>query len=202
MIDSHVIRAVAFDAYGTLVEITDKRRPYERVARARTINPLVSPITQELDLIAFADRCGLVLNAQWQSDLAAELKSIRPFEEGRDVLTALHRAGYRVAVASNLALPYETPIRACYGDLLDVACLSFEIGAAKPDAPFYRALCRQLDCEPQEILMVGDSWRSDYQGATRAGLQALHLDRRGVGPAGREAITITDLRRLLAILPA
>jgi len=195
------IKAVAFDAFGTLVEVTEERRPYVRIARASTIGVLAASITRPLDLGAFADMCGVRPNPEWNVDLEAELVSIRAFAESRAVLVALRRAGYRIALASNLALPYAAPLEALFADLLDCACLSFEVGAAKPAPAFYRSLCLQLGCTPAEILMVGDSWRSDYEGATRSGLQALHLDRRSVAQAGRGAVTITDLRQLLAILP-
>ncbi|PRH88505.1 HAD family hydrolase [Labrys okinawensis] len=199
---TRAIKAVAFDAFGTVVEIVDERRPYVQIARGPRAGVLASSITRPLDLAAFADLCGVQPSLEWKADLEAELASIRAFAESREVLIALRRAGYRVALASNLAQPYAAPLEALFADLLDCACFSFEIGAAKPDPAFYRALCLQLDCVPAEILMVGDSWRSDYEGARGAGLQALHLDRCGVGRAGREGATITDLRRLLDILPA
>lgn len=195
------IKAVAFDAFGTLVEIADERRPYVQIARASRGGVLALSITRPLDLAAFADLCGVEPCLEWSADLEAELASIRPFAESRAVLVALRRAGYRIALASNLALPYAAPLKALFADLVDDACLSFEVGAAKPDPAFYRALFLQLGCAATEILMVGDSWRSDYEGATGAGLQALHLDRRGVCWAGREAVTITDLRQLLTIVP-
>lgn len=194
------IKAVAFDAFGTLVEIVDQRRPYVQIARASQAGVLASSITRPLDLAAFADLCGVEPCLEWNADLEAELASIRAFAESRAVLAALRRASYRIALASNLALPYAAPLKALFADLVDNACLSFEVGAAKPDPAFYQALCLQLGCAPAEILMVGDSWRSDYEGAKGAGLQALHLDRGGER-AEQETITIADLRQLLAILP-
>lgn len=115
----------------------------------------------------------------WATDLAVELASISPYPETVDVLAAVRTRGLKTAVASNLALPCGQPVATQLGAWLDVMYFSFEMGAVKPDAAFYLGLCRQLDCEPSEILMIGDTWRCDYAGATAAGLRAMHLDRHG-----------------------
>lgn len=150
-----------------------------------------------VDLAAFSRACGVEPDPCHASDLAAELASVMPYPESRAVLMALRKRGMQITVASNLALPYAQPIRVHLGDLFDSACLSFEVGHVKPDAAFYHALCRQLHLAPAEVLMVGDSWRCDYQGATAAGLHALHLDRRGNADPEQAAVSIRDLTGVL-----
>lgn len=191
------IKAVAFDAFGTLVEIGDKRRPFEAILRLSTAAPVSSPMVGAVDLAAFAHACGVAPDPRHASDLAAELASIAPYPESRSVLIELRRRGIHTAVASNLALPYAQPIRDLLGDLIDTACLSFEVGHVKPDPDFYRALCHQLNLAPDEVLMVGDTWRCDYLGATAAGLHALHLDRRGNASPEQAAVSIRDLTGVL-----
>lgn len=193
------IKAVAFDAFGTLVEIGDKRRPFEAILRLSTVPSVPSPMVGAVDLAAFAHACGVAPDARHASDLAAELASITPYPEARAVLIELRRRGMQIAVASNLALPYAKPIRDHLGDLLDIECLSFEVGHVKPDPGFYDALCRQLNLAPAEVLMVGDTWRCDYLGATAAGLQALHLDRRGNATPEQAAVSIRDLSGALRL---
>lgn len=192
-----VIKAIAFDAFGTLVEIGDKRRPFEAILRLSAAAPVRSPMLGAVDLAAFSHACGVQPDPRHASDLAAELASITPYPESRAVLMALRQRGMHTAVASNLALPYAQPIRDHLGDLLDSACLSFEVGHVKPDPDFYRALCRQLNLAPAEVLMVGDTWRCDFLGATAAGLHALHLDRRGNAGPEQAAVSIRDLTEVL-----
>ncbi|NHZ91397.1 HAD-IA family hydrolase [Massilia sp. CCM 8733] len=191
------IKAVAFDAFGTLVEIGDKRRPFEAILRLARSAPARSPMVGAVGLAELARACDVAPDPRHASDLAAELASIAPYPEARPVLIALRKRGLRIAVASNLALPYAQPLRDQLGDLVDTACLSFEVGHVKPDPAFYRALCRQLNLAPAEVLMVGDTWRCDYLGASAAGLQALHLDRRGNATPEQAAVSIRDLTGVL-----
>ena len=198
------IKAVAFDAFGTLVEIHDKRRPYARLAKA-AVQPLArSPMCEPIDLDAMARLCGLTLDvsemAILHDDLQAELASTQPYPEAREVLQELKRLGLRTAVASNLALPYARPIEDKLGPLLDVSCMSFEVGFVKPDGGFYDALCGRLQLPPQEVLMIGDTWRCDYEGATAAGLHAIHLNRRENADGHQLAVSATDLYGVLRYL--
>jgi len=198
------IKAVAFDAFGTLVEIHDKRRPYARLAKAAAQPLARSPMCEPIDLDAMARLCGLTLDASemdiLHADLQAELASTQPYPEAAEVLEELKRLGLCTAVASNLALPYARPIEDKLGHLLDVSCMSFEVGLVKPDGGFYAALCRRLNLLPQEVLMIGDTWRCDYEGATTAGLHAIHLDRQENTEEAWLGVSTTDLRGVLSYL--
>jgi HAD superfamily hydrolase (TIGR01549 family) len=198
------IKAVAFDAFGTLVEIHDKRRPYARLAKAAAQPLARSPMCEPIDLDAMVHLCGLILDASemdaLHADLQAELASTQPYPEAREVLEELKSLGLRTAVASNLALPYAHPIEDKLGHLLDVSCLSFEVGFVKPDAGFYTALCERLNLLPHEVLMIGDTWRCDYAGASSAGLRAIHLDRHGEGEGDQGRVSTSDLRGVLSFV--
>lgn len=198
------IKAVAFDAFGTLVEIHDKRRPFARLAKAAAQPLARSPMCEPIDLDAMVHLCGLTLDASemdaLRADLQTELASTKPYPEAQEVLEELKRLGLRTAAASNLALPYASPIEDKLGHLLDASCMSFEVGFVKPDAGFYSALCERLDLHPQEILMIGDTWRCDYEGATAAGLHAIHLDRRGTAEEEQRRVSTSDLRGVLSYI--
>jgi HAD superfamily hydrolase (TIGR01549 family) len=198
------VKAVAFDAFGTLVEIRDKRRPYAQLAKAAAQPLARSPMREPIDLEAMVQLCGLALDVSemnaLQADLQAELTSTQAYPEVHEVLQEIKRLDLRTAVASNLALPYARPIRDQLGHLLDVSCLSFEVGFVKPDAGFYAALCTRLNLHPQEVLMIGDTWRCDFEGAIAAGLHAVHLDRRGCADEARLRFSMMDLRGVLSYL--
>ena len=195
-----MLKAVAFDAFGTLVKIFDKRYPYLSVARTSQNVPTISPMAKPIDLEQYAHLCQVTWQQTWDDDLASELDSITTYSETIDVLSAVRAMGLKTAVASNLAQPYGKPIIDQLGTMLDVVCFSFELGTVKPDPKFYEALCHKLDCKPSEILMVGDTWRCDYAGATAAGLQALHLDRRGRANPERQPVSINDLNGVLSFV--
>lgn len=194
------IRAVAFDLFGTLVELTDKRNPYGCILtalkltdaeRAEARRRLMSePIGLAGIAPAFGRELDLKVLADAEQDLYRELVSVRLYPEAADTLHRLRADGLRIAIASNLALPYSVPVRLLLPFELDAYAWSFEVGAIKPDAAFYSELCCRLDCAAEEILMVGDTYTNDYQGATAAGLRALHLARSG--PGGPNSVLSLD----------
>ena len=194
------IKAVAFDAFGTLVEIQRKKRPYAQIAKLATQTPALHPMQSILSLSDYAHSCGVDWQDVWAEELEEELDSVQAYPEARSVLLGVHQLGLKTAVASNLALPYAKPLFNQLGDLIDVSCLSFEMGVVKPDPAFYQRLCNELECQPYEVLMVGDTWRCDYQGATEAGLLALHLDRHAKPEDLQQAIAISTLNGVITRL--
>jgi len=54
-----------------------------------------------------------------------------------------------------------------------------EAGAAKPDRRIFEALLERAGLAPAEMLYVGDDPEADVEGARRAGLQAVWIDRFG-----------------------
>jgi putative hydrolase of the HAD superfamily len=107
----------------------------------------------------------------------------RCFPETEETLIRLRRAGYRLAIASN----FDARLHAvCKGirplEPVERTVVSSEVGYRKPGAGFYAALLRDLECAPDEVLMVGDDWVNDIVGARAAGLSAAFLLRNGESP--------------------
>jgi len=186
-----VTRAVAFDAFGTLVHIGRKRHPFERLIRqARDRATAVpSPMAQPIGLADYAAALGLPRPDVELAALNEELATVALYPNTLDALRQVRAAGVRVAVASNLALPYAGPLKALLGDLV----LSFAEGAIKPDRAFYAGLTAKLGCKAGELLMVGDTWRDDIVGAVEAGSRARWLDRDGRARHARRFISIGSL---------
>jgi HAD superfamily hydrolase (TIGR01549 family) len=197
---------VLFDAFGTLVSLTDRRRPYAHLARLAG-NPRAGEIimTRPLGLTAAAGALGVSLTGaelgRLELDLEAELSSLRVYPEVLSTQMELRRQGLKIGVVSNLALPYGAALRDALPIEPDQWVMSFEVGLVKPDPAIYELACARLGCAPNEAVMVGDSWRADYEGAVAAGLSALHLDRHGAAPTARTGeSTIGDLSAIPTIL--
>ncbi len=190
-----VTRAVAFDAFGTLVHIGRKRHPFERLIRqARDrAEALSSPMVQPIGLADYAAALGLSHPDAELTMLDEELVTIAPYPDTLDALRRVRKTGVRVAVASNLALPYAAPLKALLGNLVDVWHFSFDAGAVKPDGAFYAGLTAKLGCEASELLMVGDTWRDDIVGAVEAGSRARWIDREGRASPARRFIAVREL---------
>jgi HAD superfamily hydrolase (TIGR01549 family) len=190
-----VTRAIAFDAFGTLVHIGRKRHPFERLIRqARDrAEALPSPMLQSIGLADYAAALGLPHPDAELAMLDEELATIALYPDTLDTLRRVREQGVRIAVASNLALPYAAPLKALLGDLVDVWHFSFNAGAIKPDRAFYAGLTTRLECEASELLMVGDTWRDDIVGAVEAGSRARWVDREGRASHARKFIAVREL---------
>lgn len=196
-----MIKAVTFDAFGTICRIAKKSNPYGKLFRQMGVDfasSLRQALTKPLSLEELAallaggkiDAGTAAALPGIASDLACELGSVEAFPETIEVLKKLRAQGYRIAVLSNLALPYGTPVKQLFGEFVDLFVFSFEVDAAKPDAAVYKHLAESLALPPSEILMVGDSRKNDYDGPLSFGMQALHLNRNG---GKTEFPTIVDL---------
>jgi putative hydrolase of the HAD superfamily len=60
-----------------------------------------------------------------------------------------------------------------------VSVAAHQLGVAKPDAAIFLAACRALDVAPEDAVYVGDDVLLDVQGAQRAGLRAVWMNRTG-----------------------
>ncbi len=190
-----VTRAVAFDAFGTLVHIGRKRHPFERLIRqARDrAEALPSPMIQPIGLADYAIALGLPHPDPELTMLNDELATIALYPDTLDAICRVREQDVKVAVASNLALPYAAPLKALLGDLVDIWHFSFDAGAIKPQRAFYAGLTARLGCEASELLMVGDTWRDDIVGAVEAGSRARWVDREGRASHARRFIAVREL---------
>lgn len=57
--------------------------------------------------------------------------------------------------------------------------LSAELGALKPEAAAFESLQKRLGLFPGNLVMVGDSWKDDVEGALAAGWTAIWVNRAG-----------------------
>ncbi len=122
-----------------------------------------------------------VMAAGCPASVAEEALEVFMVERNRvelyaDVLPALTRlrSRYRLFALSN----GNADLGRCGIDaLFDGHVNAIDAGAGKPDARIFAQLARTAGVEPLEILHVGDDPLADVIGATRAGMQAVWLNR-------------------------
>ncbi len=121
-------------------------------------------------------------------------------QDAAAVLAELHRT-YRIAILTNGLTVVQrgrlarSVIRQHVSDII----ISEEIGAAKPAREFFdTAFARLGHPAKREVLMIGDGWSSDIQGAVRYGIHACWYNPgRKPRPASVEITReITSLREL------
>lgn len=123
----------------------------------------------------------------------------RVYPEVEAVLAALRDAGYRLLVVSN----WDSTLPGLLDRLdltrrFDAVVVSAIVGVSKPAREIFDAALKTAGVGAAEALHVGDSPSEDYDGARRAGLEALLLDRSGIAPDGFD--TIRSLEALVPLL--
>jgi HAD superfamily hydrolase (TIGR01509 family) len=172
------IQAICFDAFGTLVEITDKRRPFRALLRGGVKGITAEEVlTKPLNLREVAAGVSHELGegglAELEADLQAECASVRLRPGIAEIWQTLRERGLRIGVCSNLALPYGEPLLAVLPDTPDAVILSYEVGLAKPDPAIFHLVCDRLSLQPAEILFVGDTPSADIDGPQAIGMSAM-----------------------------
>ncbi|MEO1285701.1 MAG: HAD-IA family hydrolase [Pseudomonadota bacterium] len=178
------IEAVCFDAFGTLVEITDKQQAFRPMFKALTPDKRRElkhrlmredrPFTDwpealgvEVDPYVLLD----VLNRQLGEMLSVEM---RPGMA--DIWARLRADGLRLAVCSNLASDYVQTLQGKLPNRPDVEVLSCKVGAIKPEPEIYAKVLDGLRIEAGRVLFVGDRPRADIEGPRAVGMKAIHVD--------------------------
>jgi HAD superfamily hydrolase (TIGR01509 family) len=86
----------------------------------------------------------------------------QPYPDTVEVLQRLRARGVLTALLSNIGWDPRPVLRTYEVDgLLDVLVLSDERGVQKPDPAIFAIACRELDVDPVDTLMVGDTPETD-----------------------------------------
>jgi putative hydrolase of the HAD superfamily len=112
------------------------------------------------------------------------------FDDVIPTFEALRAMNTRLAVISNWDTRLKPTLRSVgLHDYFEVITVSGEHGWNKPAREIFDLTARALHLQPSEILHIGDSHREDFEGALRAGFNALHLDREGGSPNAIASLT-------------
>jgi 5'-nucleotidase len=85
--------------------------------------------------------------------------------------------------------------------LIDELITSEETGYIKPDPAIFHVALARIGCRTEEAVMIGDAWKSDVLGATRAGIRTIWFNRSGVAcPEPDLAVEIRAFEPLEEIL--
>ena len=122
----------------------------------------------------------------------------RIYNDVEATLKELHRRGYRLAVISNWDERL-VPLLEGLGlsRYLDAVILSVNVGATKPSPRIFQHATAKLHLPPQSVLHVGDSLEEDARGAGAAGMCALLLDRQHASEATGSIYSLSILLELL-----
>jgi putative hydrolase of the HAD superfamily len=221
------IRAVLFDAGGTLIHLDGERissaagLPWspERFAAAEAaatagVRDWIRLHPKSTDAERFPlyfDAILRHLNVEAEAERAAAVRRIdaeharrnlwsKANDRAAETLDALHARRYRLGVVSNADGRVRGLLEeAGLASRLDCVLDSAEVGVEKPDARIFLAATELLALSPAECAYVGDIYDIDIVGAQRAGLEAVLI---GPCPAPEDVLRIRSLDELLELFPA
>jgi HAD superfamily hydrolase (TIGR01509 family) len=189
------IDMIVFDVFGTLLEISDRRKPFahvkrkmdpEKASRFRRLAMTTAMTWTEID--------AELQSGTTTADLAlAQIQIIREVASTRirpGVLEMLLALPVPYAICSNLSFEY-VPALSAFPDIKpEFRILSCHAGCMKPDPEIYALVIRSAGVPAGRILFTGDTLAADIEGPLLAGMRAMHIDDliaaltgRGAGPS-------------------
>jgi putative hydrolase of the HAD superfamily len=125
----------------------------------------------------------------------------------RAALEALHPR-FTIGLASNAADSVAADIRRALercglSEFFDHIFCFREVGHRKPSPEFYRTVLESLDLDPEQVVMIGDSFNGDVLAANEVGISAIWFNPRSDdAPAGESYRTIHRFEELEGMLAA
>lgn len=185
---NHFPKVIVFDAFGTLVKIGTSRSPYRKLMKWLKANGR-KPSAQDASIIMsnpvdiaqlariFGEELTEQLLNEINSDLQLELSTIQLYEDTVSMLQTLKDRGFKIALCSNLALPYGEQLRKLLPNFFDAVVFSYEVGAIKPEHQIYEVIQAYFGCEFSEMLFIGDHPILDVATPLSLGMSARLIDR-------------------------
>lgn len=181
-------KVIIFDAFGTLVKIKTGRSPYRKLMiwlkeNGRKPHPDDAKfiMSNNVNIQKLAELFGYVIPIQLlneiKNDFRDELKNIDLYEDTISTLQSLKISGYKIALCSNLAMPYGEKLKILIPDLFDLIVFSYEVGHIKPERQIYEIIQNHFNCVMTEMLFIGDHPILDVEKPISFGMNARLIDR-------------------------
>jgi putative hydrolase of the HAD superfamily len=127
--------------------------------------------------------------------------SFNPYPESEAVLRRLREMGTRVFAVSN----WDIELVRVLDDLdwtgyFDGIFASAAVGIEKPEGEIFEEALRASGISRDRVVHVGNDPITDVQGASRAGLDTVLVDRRSTIEAPEASFVVSDLNSLPAIV--
>ena len=199
MIENDDVKVVAFDIFDTLLtrpfldadyvkclldaeyaqqgvagfrELRVQAEGRAREAKGRDVD--IHDIYQHLAVVQRGERKSLTPDRE----IDLEIKSVRPRHEMVALLKFAAQKGKKVILASDMFLTrtvIEEMLRRCGVDGWNHLYLSSEVGVRKDSGKLYEHILAEEKIAPQQMVMIGDNERSDFQIPADMGIRATHV---------------------------
>ncbi|KXX66929.1 HAD family hydrolase [Flammeovirga sp. SJP92] len=200
------IKTIVFDLYNTLIEIKKSNHFFLKLFKSSQ-DGFGLDASSYLQLVMKNDlnKLRTLLPLEFSNlyderlnDLTNELESVIIYTEVIDVLRDL-KQNFRIFLISNLASPYKEPV---FNNNLDhyfeKMIFSCDYGYLKPNDKIFKEIEKITNNEPSEILMIGDSFKSDIIGARNMKWNYLKINRTTPISKGYEIQDLREIKKHIA----
>lgn len=211
-----MIKAVLFDFWGTLVEngtYSPLRQTYEMFNFKIPFGNFVTSFEQvvmtkhyEDKKEAFTKALNLLNRTPWKGQMERLIglwnKNVllaKLYPDTIKTLEELKSKGIKLCLVSNTPSFTGREVLEKFGleKYFDVIMLSYEQGMLKTDPKFFEKALKELKVSKEEALMVGDSIPTDINGAEKAGIKAVLIDRKNKREHPNKILTLNQVMNYL-----
>lgn len=144
---------------------------------------------------------GIDVPVEVLTDVAERRISFNPYPESEAVLRHLREMGTQVFAVSNWDIELVRVLDDLgWTDYFDGVIVSAVLGIEKPEGEIFEEALRLSGVSRDRVVHVGNDLITDVEGASRAGLDTVLVDRRGSVEAPEATFVISDLNGLPEIV--
>ena len=169
-------KLLAFDLYGTCIDHPFKGWLSWDLIEIMEKNPITMQDVQEWKIEK--NWMKFQISNELIEYIKNDIKWTILFPETLEALKYIKSKWYQTAVVSNLSKDYAEPLYKLIPEwIFDYEVLSFDVWAAKPDPKIYEYLKSLSWIDFQDIIMIGDSLKSDVVWSSNVWITPIHLNR-------------------------
>lgn len=125
-----------------------------------------------------------------------------PIEGAIEAVNSIKSLGLKVALVSNGKSPFQERNFNALGisHLFDEIFVSESVGLRKPEKEIFELACKHLGVKTSKVVFVGDSVKSDIDGANNAGIFSILISKNPEQQCPQASAIFSDYRQLLEIV--
>lgn len=181
------MKAIIFDLYNTLIYTKERRSPYvdffsslgltKGEIRVWLDEILTNNYNSFDEILKVVKPEASIFTQKYDYEIQNEIENTVVFDDTYSTLDRL-RKKYKIYLLSNISTPYTK----AYYDLkldqyIDKPFFSCDIGYRKPQKESFESVLKDTGLKPSEVIMIGDSLGSDFNGAQGVGIKAILKDK-------------------------
>jgi HAD superfamily hydrolase (TIGR01509 family) len=176
-------KAIIFDLYNTLIYTGHKSNAYLNLFKSLGLTKeeinfwrhrVMTENFNSFEELKEQIRPGSnIYTEKYEYDVKCENESTRLYDDVEYVLEELSKR-YELYLISNIATPYKE----CFFNLkldrwIKDPVFSCDVGHCKPDPKIYELILQKSGLQPGQLLMIGDSIKSDVLGPKNVGMKSI-----------------------------